>query len=454
MTANVRVLVVDDDAAHAESIGEALEASGYTSQVVHSGAAALEALSEEAPDIVLTDLRMADVDGMAILAAAREAGYVEVIMITGHGSVESAVEAMAAGAAHYLTKPVNLAELRAVLSRLVERQRLGRRNTELEVQLNERYGFESIIGDSPAMQALYRTMRQVAPTDVTVLITGESGTGKELVARAVHQNSRRSKAPLVTLNCAALPESLLESELFGHERGAFTGASARKVGYIEYAQDGTLFLDEVGDMPLTTQVKLLRALESREINRVGSTETIPVNIRVLAATNKKLIEEVSEGRFREDLYFRLKVVSLELPPLRQRTTDIPLLAESFLNELSEQHGTRVTGISPEVMRVLQAQPWPGNVRELRNIIENMVVTGGHDVLQLSDLPPGLEGAEAPPPAPELSGASLAGRTARDVEREHIRVTLERVGGHRKQAAQMMGIGERTLFRKIKEYGLT
>ena len=454
MTANVRVLVVDDDAAHAESIGEALEASGYTSQVVHSGAAALEVLSAEAPDIVLTDLRMADVDGMAILGAAREAGDVEVIMITGHGSVESAVEAMAAGAAHYLTKPVNLAELRAVLSRLVERQRLGRRNTELEVQLDERYGFESIIGDSPAMQAMYRTMRQVAPTDVTVLITGESGTGKELVARALHQNSRRSKAPLVTLNCAALPESLLESELFGHERGAFTGASARKVGYIEYAQDGTLFLDEVGDMPLTTQVKLLRALESREINRVGSTETIPVNIRVLAATNKKLLEEVSEGRFREDLYFRLKVVSLELPPLRQRTTDIPLLAEAFREELSEQHGTRVTGISPEVMRVLQAQPWPGNVRELRNIIENMVVTGAHDVLQLSDLPPGLEGAEAPPPAPELSGASLAGRTARDVEKEHIRVTLERVGGHRKQAAQMMGIGERTLFRKIKEYGLT
>ncbi len=456
MSAPVSVLVVDDDAAHAQTLADALESSGYEPRVVLSGEAALLSLSDTQPDIVLTDLRMADVDGMQILEAARDAGDTEVVMITGHASVESAVEAMSRGAAHYITKPVNLAELRAVLERLVDEQRLRRRNAHLEAQLDDRYGFDKIIGSSPPMQALFRTMRQVAATDVTVLIMGESGTGKELVARALHQNSRRSKAPLVTLNCAALPESLLESELFGHERGAFTGANARKVGYIEYAHGGTLFLDEVGDMPLTTQVKMLRVLESREINRLGSNVTIPVDIRVVTATNKKLLEEVSTGRFREDLYFRLKVVSLDLPPLRDRSIDIPPLAETFLAELSEQHQTRVKGISPEVMRVLQAQPWPGNVRELRNIIENMVVTGMHEVLQLSDLPAGLvnpEPAEAAVGSPAFD-TWLAGRTAQEVEKEHIRATLAMVGGHRRQAAQLMEIGERTLFRKIKEYDLS
>jgi len=452
MTVAASVLVVDDDEAHAHTLAEALESSGYSQQVVTSGRAALERIAESRPDIVLTDLRMADVDGMDILGACQAQGDIEVVMITGHGSVESAVEAMAAGAAHYLTKPVNLAELRAVLGRLVERQRLRRRNLELEAQLDARYGFDRIIGSSPPMQALFRLMRQVAPTDVTVLITGESGTGKELVARALHQNSRRHKAPLVTLNCAALPESLLESELFGHEKGAFTGALARKVGYIEYAEGGTLFLDEVGDMPLTTQIKVLRALESREIQRLGSNQTIPVDIRVVTATNKNLLHEVAHGRFREDLYFRLKVVSIHLPPLRERTVDIPSLAEAFLREFVAQHGTHVTGLSPEVLRALQAHPWPGNVRELRNVIENMVVTGSHEVLQPSDLPPGFVTHEPVPAAPtDLS--SLAGKTAAEVEREHIRVTLQHVRGHRKQAAQMLGIGERTLFRKIKEYQL-
>ena len=455
MTAPVSVLVVDDDEAHAQTLAEALESSGYEPRVVLSGESALATLAGSPPDIVLTDLRMADVDGMQILDAARAHGETEVVMITGHGSVETAVQAMSKGAAHYLTKPVNLAELRAVLERLVDEQRLRRRNKDLEAQLDDRYGFESIIGSSPPMQALFRTMRQVAPTDVTVLVTGESGTGKELVARAIHQNSRRRKAPLVTLNCAALPESLLESELFGHERGAFTGAAQRKIGYIEYAQGGTLFLDEVGDMPLTTQVKMLRVLEAREINRLGSNEPIPVDIRVIAATNKNLLEEVSAHRFREDLYFRLKVVALELPALRERTVDIPPLAEAFLHELAAQHGTPVTGFSPEVLRVLQAQPWPGNVRELRNVVENMVVTGTHEVLQPSDLPPGLSGQEAPEPAAAAQDvdAWLADRTAREVEKEHIRATLAKVGGHRKQAAQLMGIGERTLFRKIKEYEL-
>ena len=449
-----RVLVIDDDAAHADTIGEALERLGYEPQVVHSGAAGLKALAAAPVDVVLTDLRMAGVDGMQILSAARDRGDTEVIILTGHGSVQSAVAAMAAGATHYLTKPVNMDELEQVLARLVERLELKRRNSELEARLDERFGFDRIIGNSPPMQALYRTMRQVAPTDVTLLITGESGTGKELVAQAVHQNSRRRAQPLVTLNCAALPESLLESELFGHEKGAFTGATARKIGYIEYAEGGTLFLDEVGEMPLTTQVKLLRVLDQREVVRLGSTTPVPVDIRVLAATNKRLLEEVSEGRFRDDLYFRLKVVQLELPPLRERVVDIPPLVEACLIEFNERHGTSVGAVSPEIMRVLQAQPWPGNVRELRNVIENMVVTGAGEVLQLSDLPPGLSGGVPAPPVAEGGLSGLAGHTAKEVEREHIRATLELLDGHRKKAALMLGIGERTLFRKLKEYGLT
>jgi two-component system response regulator HydG len=448
------VLVIDDDAAHAESLGEALESMDYSPTVVHSGRQGLAALSGEEFNLVLTDLRMSDVDGMEILDAARRKGDSEVVMVTGHGSVESAVEAMRAGAAHYITKPVNIGELREVLARILERQQLRRRNTELEARLDERYGFASIIGRSEPIQSVFRVLRQVAPTDVTVLITGESGTGKELVARALHQNSRRRNAPFIALNCAALPESLLESELFGHERGAFTGATSRKIGHIENAGGGTLFLDEVGDMPLTTQVKILRVLEQREIVRVGSSAVIPVDIRVIAATNQDLGEAVAQRRFREDLYFRLKVVSIDLPPLRERVSDVPLLVESFVRELSERHGTNVRGVTPDVLRVLQAQPWPGNVRELRNVIENMVVTGAHEVLQPSDLPPALRDGGGEPAVAEAGGLQLAGMTAADVEREHIRATLERTGGNRARAARLMGIGERTLYRKIREYGLS
>jgi len=453
MTAPASVLVVDDDAAHAESLGEALTGFGYAPRVVHSGEKGLGALREQEFDLVLTDLRMAGVDGMQILQAARRKGDAEVVMITGHGSVESAVDAMRAGAAHYVTKPVNLAELRVVLERLVEKQRLARRNSQLEAQLDERFGFDRIIGRSAPMQAVFRTLRQVAPTDVTVLVTGESGTGKELVAQALHQNSRRSKAPFVALNCAALPESLLESELFGHEKGSFTGATARKVGHIENAQGGTLFLDEVGDMPLTTQSKLLRVLEQREITRVGSSTPVPVDIRVLAATNQNLLELVTGRRFREDLYFRLKVVSIDLPPLRERREDLPLLAEAFVRELAERHGTGRRTLAPETLRALQEHAWPGNVRELRNVIETMVVTAGHEQLVPADLPPTLRPAAPAATVAPAGWAALVGHTAEEVEREHIRATLAAVDGNRARAARMLGIGERTLYRKIKQYRL-
>ncbi len=453
MSSAVTVLVVDDDAAHARSLGEALETSGYAPRVVSSGAQGLAALREQDFDLVLTDLRMAGVDGMAVLEAARRKGDAEVVMITGHGSVESAVDAMRAGAAHYVTKPVNLGELREVLARIVERQRLRRRNTELEAQLDERFGFDRILGRSAPMQAMFRTLRQVAPTDVTVLITGESGTGKELVARALHQNSRRRQAPFVALNCAALPEGLLESELFGHEKGAFTGATARKIGHIENAQGGTLFLDEVGDMPHTTQVKILRVLEQREVVRVGSSAVVPVDIRVIAATNQNLLELVTARRFREDLYFRLKVVSLDLPPLRARADDVPLLAEAFLRELTARHGARVRAFAPETLRALQGHAWPGNVRELRNAVETMVVTASGETLQPEDLPTSIRPAAAGPPAAPAGWAALVGRTAEEVEREHIRATLESVAGNRARAARLLGIGERTLYRKIKEFRL-
>jgi two-component system response regulator HydG len=451
--ARVTVLVVDDDAAHASSLGEALETFGYVPRVVSSGSAGLAALRDESFDLVLTDLRMAGVDGMQILQAARRKGDTEVVRITGHGSVESAVDAMRAGAAHYVTKPVNLVELREVLARLVEQQRLRRRNTELEAQLDERYGFDRILGRSAPMQNVFRVLRQVAPTDVTVLISGESGTGKELVARAVHQNSRRRQAPFIALNCAALPESLLESELFGHEKGSFTGATARKIGHIENAQGGTLFLDEVGDMPLTTQVKVLRVLEQREITRVGSSTVVPVDIRVLAATNQNLVELVADRKFREDLYFRLKVVSVELPPLRARLDDVPVLAEAFLTELTARHGTGPHHLAHDTLRALQQYAWPGNVRELRNAIETLVVTAGHDVLLPTDLPPNLQPAGTQPAAAPASWNALVGRTVQEVEREHIRATLEAVEGNRAKAARMLAIGERTLYRKIKEYGL-
>jgi two-component system, NtrC family, response regulator HydG len=453
VTAPVTVLVVDDDAAHAASLGEALDGLGYQARVVSSGSQGLAALREQPFDLVLTDLRMAGVDGMQILQAAKRRDDTEVVMITGHGSVESAVDAMRAGAAHYVTKPVNLAELRVVLARIVEKQRLARRNTELEAQLDERYGFDRIIGRSSGMQAVFRTLRQVAPLDVTVLVSGESGTGKELVARALHQNSPRRHAPFVALNCAALPESLLESELFGHEKGAFTGATARKAGHIENAQGGTLFLDEVGDMPLTTQVKILRVLEQREITRVGSSTLVPVDIRVIAASNQNLLELVTSRRFREDLYFRLKVVSIDLPPLRARPEDVPLLAEAFLKELTARHGTPVRSMAAETLRALQEHAWPGNVRELRNAIETMVVTAGHEVLQPADLPSSIRPVAPAAPAAPAGWAGLVGRTVEEVEREQIRATLEAVGGNRGRAARMLGIGERTLYRKIKQYGL-
>ena len=445
-----RVLIVDDDRNHADGIAEAIEGEEYEPLVVGSGEEGVSALDEEEFDIVLTDLVMRGIDGMQVLDEVRKrSDFTEIVMVTGYGSIETAVKAMQAGAAHYITKPVNIVELRTVLKKLVEKQALKTTNIELKKQLDRKYGFEKIIGNSRPMTTVFKLLQQVAPTNVTVLICGESGTGKELVARAIHANSPRKKFPFVALNCAALSEGIIESELFGHEKGAFTGAFARSVGKFEYADKGVLFLDEVGAMPLTTQVKLLRVLEEREIVRVGSNTPIPVDVRVISATNSNLVEAVGEGRFREDLYFRLRVVTINLPLLRERTGDIPLLVEAFIAELKSVHGRNIKGISPEAMAVLTNQAWPGNVRELRNVIENMVVTSQNEVLQVSDIPVSyLDGVK------EISGGigQLAGVPLAELEKECIRQTLALAGGNRERTAKMLGIGERTLYRKINEYG--
>ncbi len=450
----IRVLVVDDDEGHAEALADGLALDGHECSVATSGTEGIAQLAERSFDAVLTDLIMHDKSGMDVLREARNLQPDAVVLvITGHGSVETAVEAMQNGAADYLTKPVNLAELRTKLPRAVEAVRAKVVNVELRRQLDKRFGFENIIGHSPPMQQLFEMLARASSTAATVLILGESGTGKELVAQALHQNSPRKERPFVAVNCAALSEGLIESELFGHVRGAFTGALASKEGRIVYANGGTLFLDEVGDMPLDTQAKLLRVLEAREVVPVGGNQSVPVDIRLVAATNRDLRQMVSDGSFREDLFFRLQVISVELPPLRERTGDIPLLIDHFLSEFAELHGRETRGISPEARTVLVRYPWPGNVRELRNCIENMVVLARGSVLGLEDVPAQVaEGSVEVRPG--RGGYQLSGRSLAEVERDLIAENLELMGGNREKTAKLLGMGERTLYRKIREYGLS
>ncbi|MCE5269114.1 MAG: sigma-54 dependent transcriptional regulator, partial [Planctomycetaceae bacterium] len=406
-------------------------------------------------DVVITDLVMNDIDGLGILERSKaDQPDAEVILMTGHGTVPSAVEAMRRGAFNYLLKPLDIAQLRASTEKAAESSRLKRTNLELKRRLDERFGFEGVVGDSPQMRDVIERLKRIAPTDATVLIQGETGTGKELVAQAIHQNSPRKNKPFVALNCAALSENILESELFGHVKGAFTDASADRVGKFEYAHGGTMFLDEVGDMPLATQIKLLRVLENGEITRVGSNTPIKVNVRILSATNRDLEDSIAAGAFRSDLYHRLKVVTIRLPTLRQRSQDIPILIDYFIRHFASQHGKQIKGMSPAARRKLMAFEWPGNVRQLRNVVESMVVVDYDGLLDVDDLPEELAGP--PEHVSDGSPASLAmlvGKPLTDVERLFVAETLRMVGGNREEAARMLGIGERTLYRKIKEYGL-
>jgi two-component system, NtrC family, response regulator HydG len=451
---SLAVLIVEDDEAHAESLREGLERVGYSCEVTDGKSAAVAALERARFDVILSDLVLRDGSGLDVLREARERDpEATVILVTGHGSVESAVSAMKEGAVDYLTKPVQIEELRVRVAKAARQRALLRENEELHRELDRRYGFEGIVGSSPPMQKLFETLQHIAPTDATVLILGESGTGKELVARAIHANSPRRQRPLVAINCAALSEGLIESELFGHERGAFTGATGPREGKLEYASRGTLFLDEVGDMPLPTQTKFLRAIEQREIVRVGSNRPIPVDFRLIAATNQPLREKVADGRFREDLFFRIAVVQIPLAPLRERRSDMPLLIDHFVSELARRHAKKISGVSPEARALLLRYGWPGNVRELRNALETMVVTARGEVLQLSDVPPPIADGPAVVPA-AATPTSLAHRSLEEIEREAIAANLAAVHGNREKVAQILGIGERTLYRKLKQYGLS
>jgi two-component system response regulator HydG len=455
----IQVLVVDNDPAHAETMADSLRSVGFACTVATGGREAISLLESSTFEIVVSDLKMPDVGGLEVLAKCKELQPdAELILVTGHGTIESAVEAMQRGAFNYLLKPLDLKQLRAVVENAARSQYLRRANAELHRRLDERFGFEGVIGNSPQMQDVITKLQRIAPTDATVLIQGDTGTGKELVAKAIHQNSPRKKRPFVALNCAALSEHILESELFGHIRGAFTDASADRQGKFEYADGGTLFLDEVGDMPIPTQIKLLRVLESHEITRVGSNEPIKVNVRILSATNRDLTKAIADGAFREDLYHRLKVVTINLPRLADRREDIPLLVDYFVKEHSKRHQKTIRGISTAARRRLLAFDWPGNVRQLRNVIESMVVVDIDEVLDLDDLPDELASHDGETAVAAAAGADglhqLVGKSMADIERLFIEETLKITAGNREEAATMLGIGERTLYRKIKEYGLT
>ena len=451
MANHIIILVIDDKEEHAKATAEALQKVGYKCLVATSGKEGLKIIETGEVDIVITDLIMHGIDGLQILKTTKERlPDAEVILITGYGTVETAVDAMQKGAATYLLKPININHLRAEVNKLVEKQNLVRSNKELHRQLDEKFGLSGIIGNSVKMQKVLSIVNQISGTTATILITGESGTGKELIAKTIHNNSPRKNSPLVVLNSAAIPENLLESELFGHEKGAFTGALYHRKGKFEYAHHGTLFLDEIGDMPLSTQVKLLRVIEDGIVTRIGSNESIEVDVRLVAATNQDLEKLIKEGKFREDLYFRLNVVSVKLPALRERGEDITILIDSFLREFSQVHNKKISNISPEARKILYKYPWPGNVRELKNCIESMVVVSTKDTLDIETIPDHIlqRSNEAPP----LSNL-MVGMTIEEAERELIKNALTAVGGNREEAAKMLGIGERTLYRKLDRYGL-
>jgi DNA-binding NtrC family response regulator len=442
-----RILVVDDEVNARTALAELLRDEGYTVETAADGFKALPKLEDFAPDLVVTDLRMPGMDGLQLLKKAHERdAECPVIVVTAYGAVDTAVAAMREGAADYVTKPVNVEELVLVIDRALERRRVLAESRHLRERLSEHQRIDNIVGSSPVMRAVLNDVLRVAPSRATVLITGESGTGKELVAAAIHQHSTRASGPFVKLHCAALAETLLESELFGHERGAFTGATSRRDGRFQQADGGTLFLDEIGDISPSIQIKLLRFLQEHEFQRVGGNQTIKVDVRVVAATNRDLAARVRSGEFREDLFYRLNVVSLEVPPLRARPTDIPLLAMHFLARYAKENGKTVTRFGEDALDRLMRHRWPGNVRELENAVERAVVICQGEVVRPEDLP----GTVAPAPQesgmPQVPGASLA-----DLERYAILKTLEFTGGSTSRAADILGISVRKIQYKLHEY---
>jgi DNA-binding NtrC family response regulator len=443
-----RILVVDDEVNARTALAELLRDEGYEVETAADAFKALGKLESFAPDVVLSDLKMPGMDGIELvrkIQAMEDAP--SVVVMTAFGAVQSAVDAMRAGAAEYLTKPLNFDELLVVLTRVFDHQRLRSEARRMRQRLSERVARQNIVGASPPMQRVFEVIEQVAPSKATVLLTGESGTGKELVAAAIHERSSRAQGPFVKLHCAALAESLLESELFGHERGAFTGAVARRDGRFLVADGGTLFLDEIGEITPSLQVKLLRFLQEHEFERVGGDQTIRVDVRIIAATNRDLREEVARGRFREDLYYRLNVVNVELPPLRDRKADVPSLSRFFLDRFAKENGKNIEGFSPETVELLLAHEWPGNVRELENAIERAVVMATGAIVEPRQLPPAVRPAvKASSSLPPVPGSTLA-----DLEKYAILETLSSVGGSTSKAADILGISVRTIQYRLHQY---
>jgi two-component system, NtrC family, response regulator HydG len=449
------LLVVDDEPGQRTMLRAVLTAEGYHVAEAEDGDSALAHVEAHFYDLILMDVRMAQLDGMAALKAiqARSPG-IPVVLMTAYGTVRDAVEAMKAGAYDYLTKPLDVDELKLTVARGLRHAALEEENARLRALVGCDVDVGAIIGTSEPMRRVFEAIALVAPTEATVLIQGESGTGKELVAQAIHANSPRRAGPLITVNCAALPETLLESELFGHERGAFTGAMERRLGRFELAHHGTIFLDEIGELTPAAQTKLLRVLQSQEFERLGGTHTLKVDVRVIAATNKDLEAAVRAGQFREDLRYRLQVFPLTVPPLRERRDDIPLLAEHFLKSYAERHRRRLRGLTPRALDLLMRYEWPGNVRELEHAIERAVILARGEHLTPEELPPNTRAASGDLEDTTLQEPSVpVGLTLKEVERELIRKTLERTGGNRTRAAEVLGISRATLHNKLKEYDL-
>ncbi len=442
------ILIVEDEKNLREGLREALQSPNFQVVTAENAFQAEEIIKNRAVDLVISDLKMPGMSGLELLRKVHSfSPTTSFIVMTAYGTVDTAVEAMKEGASDYLTKPINLEQLELLIARVLKERDLRRENVYLKQQLDKKYGLDQMVGRSRAMEKVFELIRQISNTNSTVLITGESGTGKEVVARAIHQQSFRKNQPFIPIHCAALSPTLLESELFGHEKGAFTGAVARKKGKFEAADGGTVFLDEVNEIPLEMQVKLLRFLEMKELERVGGTESIPVDVRLLAASNADLEKLVRAGRMRQDLFFRLNVLRLDLPPLRERAEDIPILVHEFIREFSRENRKKITAITPAALRALQEYRWPGNVRELKNCLESMVVLAKNPILDLEDLPPRIEiksAGKTPAPA-ELN--------LKKREKEAIEAALGRAAGNKCRAAGLLGISRRTLYRKLKEYGL-
>jgi two-component system response regulator AtoC len=440
----VRILVVDDEAIVRESLSDWLKDVGYQVFTAENGHKALEVIETEKPSIMIADLVMPGMDGIELMKRAKaQQPKIEVIIITAYASIPTAINAMKEGAYDYIEKPFCPEKAEFLVKNLAEHQELVEENLSLRQRLEDRYRFENIIAKSSKMQRVIEVIKIVAKSNATVLITGESGTGKELVARAIHSQSHRRIKPFVAVSCAALPESLLESELFGHEKGSFTGAYAQKKGKFEFANGGTLFLDEVGEMSANIQVHLLRVLEEKEFTRVGGNEPSRVDVRVISATNKDLRKAIEKQEFREDLYYRLNVVNIELPPLRERKEDIPLLAEHFLYKFAIENQKEITGFSPEAMEFVLDYDWPGNVRELENAIERAVILAKDSIITIGDLPQeNLSPAYSATPRKNL----------KEVERGHIWNVLRETGDNYSEAARILGISRMTLYNKAKEYG--